>query len=91
MKKQKWLTISVALALAVVMLWAAPTLAQGQAEARDRAGAAGRARGKDKARARGITPAPITRPTRPARVPGAITPRPAPDAGGLGAAAALSA
>jgi hypothetical protein len=29
MKKQKWLTISVALALAVVMLWAAPTWAQG--------------------------------------------------------------
>jgi hypothetical protein len=30
MKKQRWLTISVALALAVVMLWAVPTLAQGR-------------------------------------------------------------
>jgi hypothetical protein len=30
MKKQKWLTFSVALALAVVMLWAVPTLAQGR-------------------------------------------------------------
>jgi hypothetical protein len=30
MKKQKWLTISVALTLAVVMLWTAPSLAQGR-------------------------------------------------------------
>jgi hypothetical protein len=28
MKKQRWLTISVALALGVVLVWAAPTLAQ---------------------------------------------------------------
>jgi hypothetical protein len=30
MKKQRWLTITVALTLTVVMLWAVPTLAQGR-------------------------------------------------------------